>query len=121
MIAKKYMSSWFIIDIISVLPFDLFLYDTNRSPGSKGVQSYGLNKISRMYRLVRLTRVGRMLKILHEKNNFIKRITDYVTISIGARRLLFLTLILTLLQHVTTCMWIFFAGLNKDDRKNWIY
>lgn len=101
------------MDLISVIPFDLILIGK--------VQTYGLNKISRMYRLVRLARVSRMMKVLHEKNNFIRKITKYINISIGARRLLSLTLILILLQHVTTCIWIFFASLNKDNKKNWIY
>ncbi len=99
-IAKGYLTSWFIIDLISVVPFDMFLSSYPRNQGT-----IGLSKISKMYRLIRLTRMARMFKVLHLRNHMIKNITESLKIGIGTRRLLFLTLILILLQHVVSCMW----------------
>lgn len=86
-----YLKSYFLIDLISIIPFDLFLTYNNQG------HYKGLSKISKMYRLVRLTRMARMFKILNLKNNFIKKITDTLNIGLGTRRLLFMTLILMLL------------------------
>ena len=62
-----------------------------------------------------------MFKILHAKNHFIKVVTKLISINTGARRLLFLTLILILLQHVVSCVWIFFADFSDNTKSNWIY
>lgn len=114
MIAIKYLKSWFLVDLVSIVPFDLFIYGQNN-------HLYGFNKISKLYRLVRVTRISRMFKILHAHNHFIRMVTDYIKIGDGARRLLFLALILILLQHVVACLWIFIAYFNWNNRKNWIF
>lgn len=108
------MRQWFIVDLVSIIPFDLFLY-------GESTHLYGFNKISKLYRLVRITRISRMFKILHAHNHFIRIVTDYIKIGDGSRRLLFMTLFLILLQHVVSCFWIFIAYFNWNNRKNWIF
>ena len=48
MIAGKYISGWFLIDIISVLPFDLIFELVADSGGS------GMNRIARFARIGKL-------------------------------------------------------------------
>lgn len=86
---------------MSIIPFDVFL----SYGGAAAQRTVGLSKIGKMYRLIRLTRMARMFKVLHLRNNLFKAITDYLNIGFGTRRLLFLTLVLVLLQHVVACLW----------------
>lgn len=65
--------------------------------------------------------MARMFKVLHMRNHLFKAITDYLNIGFGTRRLLFLTLVLVLLQHVVACLWIFFASFDDLSRNNWIF
>ena len=65
-VAKSYLASWFAVDLISIIPFDL-IYETG-----------GYNRISRVmrigkiYKIVKMTRMVRMLKIVKERNSFAK-------------------------------------------------
>ncbi|CDW71411.1 UNKNOWN [Stylonychia lemnae] len=96
-IAKSYISSWFAIDFLSIIPFDM-LYDTS-----------GFNRMSRVvrigkiYKIVKMTRMVRMLKIVKERNKFVKYLNQALQIGIGFERLIFLLIIFLVMCHVTAC------------------
>ena len=54
-IAKLYSSSWFIIDVVSIIPFDFFMVASN--------DIGNLAKIIRIGRLYKLLKLSRLLKI----------------------------------------------------------
>lgn len=62
-----------------------------------------------------------MFKVLHAKNHIFKVMSEYININLGMRRLIFMSLILILLQHVVACIWIFFGQFDSGNRNNWIY
>jgi len=63
-IAKKYLTGWFIIDIIAIVPFDLMtVLDGNNANGM-----VRFAKIPRLYKLVKLTRLVRVFKLVKQKN-----------------------------------------------------
>jgi hypothetical protein len=102
----RYLSTWFLVDLISVIPFDL-VYDSGN-----------VNKIARftrigkVYKLVRLTKLARLIKIVKIQNEFIKHVTDLLKIGAGFERVVTLLLTFFILQHVTACLWIFFGKLD---------
>jgi hypothetical protein len=98
MTASHYLRSWFLFDLLSVIPFDLLLSGVS-------VQSLSFNKMAKMYRLVKLMKVSRMLKVIKDKMTIFEKIQRFINIGTGTRRLLFLMIILFLLQHVTSCLW----------------
>jgi len=57
-IAKKYLSGWFLIDILAIFPFEAIL----KSSDVNGLIRFA--KIGKIYRLVKLTRLIRVFKIL---------------------------------------------------------
>ena len=59
MIALNYLFTWFIIDFLSLFPFDLFMGDEN-----KNSTTFKLLRLLRMPRLSKLIDVGRIKKIL---------------------------------------------------------
>ena len=61
LIAKKYIKSWFFVDVISILPIEYIL---KQSSGLQYNDMIRIVRIGRMYKLVKLTRLVRMLKFI---------------------------------------------------------
>ena len=114
-IAIHYMSTWFIVDFISIIPFDEFI---NRGKVNKLAR---FSRIGKIYKLVRLTKLTRLIKIMRVKNSFLKHISEILKIGAGFERMVTLLLTFIILQHVTACLWIFFGRMNDLDKNNWIY
>ena len=84
---------------MSLIPFDLLLL-TN-----------GLNRVARfarigkLYRMIRMIRMVRLLKIVQVRSKFVKNQSEVLKIGIGFERLLFLSLLFFVMQHVAACIW----------------
>ena len=65
-IAVKYITTWFFIDLVAVVPFNLLIPSS-----SEGNSDYGslarLTKLPRLYRLVKMLRLVRILKLLKQR------------------------------------------------------
>ena len=59
-IAKNYFKGWFVIDIISIIPFSLLL---SYSPYHKLAR---VARVGRLYKLVKLTKLIRILKVMKD-------------------------------------------------------
>ena len=57
-IAKNYLKSWFIIDLVSILPIDVML------SGGGVNKLFRLVRIGKMYKLIRLFRLIKILKLI---------------------------------------------------------
>jgi hypothetical protein len=88
------------IDIISVIPFDMILMTTS---SFNRVARFA--RIGKLYKIIKLTRMVRVLKIVQIKNKFVKNLTEKLQISIGYERLIFLGLCFFVLEHVVACIW----------------
>ena len=67
-IAKKYLASWFPIDLLAILPFDL-IFKASTTDFNELVR---ITRIGRMYKLVKLTRLMRILKVIKARSSFFK-------------------------------------------------
>ncbi len=56
-IAMHYLTSWFTVDLISVVPFDAFI---DRGDVNKLAR---FTRIGKVYKLVRLTKLARLIKV----------------------------------------------------------
>ena len=99
MIVKEYLSTWFFIDIVSVIPFDLIMMISSVNRVTR------IARIGRLYRLIRLIKMIRIFKVVQSRRTLMKKVTQRFQIGIGVERLLFLTLLFFILQHVTACLW----------------
>ena len=61
-IAVHYLSSWFIVDVFSVIPFDEFIESGNVNKLAR------FTRIGKVYKLVRLTKLARLIKIVRVQN-----------------------------------------------------
>lgn len=57
-IAKMYLKGWFFVDIISILPIELFL----KTEGAKYNQMIRITRIGRMYKIIKLLKLMRIAK-----------------------------------------------------------
>mmetsp|Transcript_38396 Transcript_38396/g.123462 ORF Transcript_38396/g.123462 Transcript_38396/m.123462 type:complete len:713 (+) Transcript_38396:121-2259(+) len=94
-IRRRYLSTWFPIDVVSVLPFDVFfvLYDDAKS--LSGI------KILRCLRLMRLVKLVRILRT----SRLILRWQNYFAISFSSQKLAKFSFILVLTSHWLACVW----------------
>ncbi len=85
------MKSWFFIDVISIIPFDIiFMY------GDFGRMSR-IARIGKLYKIIRVARMVRMLKIVKERNKLVKYLNEILKIGVGFERLMFMMLIFMVL------------------------
>ena len=126
-IAKNYLKSWFLIDLIAIIPFNL-IFRTQRDYSSLA----RLARLPRLYRLFKITkyyiyiyiyyiyiRLFRMLKIVRERSSLLRQITDVLKISANLDRLFSFGTIFLIMCHVTACMWYLVAKLDGFHPDTW--
>ena len=87
------------MDVISVIPFDLaYAY------GSLS-RIIRFTKIGKVYKLMRITKMIRLLQTTKFRNKFTYYIVNMLKIGAGLERLLIILVTFMILQHVTACIW----------------
>jgi hypothetical protein len=76
-IAKRYLSGWFLIDLISSIPFEMFIHKADNGSvsqakvGAKIFKSTKFTKAIKIVRLLKLTKLARTVNYIHELEDFI--------------------------------------------------
>jgi hypothetical protein len=96
-IAWKYVSSWFIIDLIATFPTQVIEDAFKADDGSGGANAKNLKivrlaRLPRLYKLIRLLRMLKMLRVAR-KQAALKEWLNNLNISVGLIRLLKLIVI----------------------------
>lgn len=110
-IGIKYLTGWFFIDFLAIVPFDVILNTTQNFNSLSRVA-----RIGRLYKLVKLTRLLRVLKIIKDKNKLVKYLTDWLKIGLGFERLFFFIIIFILGMHLSACFWLITASFTADEK-----
>ena len=127
LIVKNYAKGWFMIDLMSIIPFELFVQVfMKQSIGSKEAGDLSdeaskmnpteynrfirISRISKLYKLVKITRLLRVFKLMQSNSiqNF-KKFGSKLNIGAGIEKLVYFFLILLLMCHFISCIWIFAA------------
>jgi len=114
-IAINYMKTWFIIDVVAILPFGYIFQSANFNALAR------IARLPRLYKLVRMFRLMRMLKLAKEKSKLTKKFNQMLKLGVGFERLLFLLISFFLLCHIITCFWVMIIVFESDDPNTWIY
>lgn len=101
MIVREYMKSWFVVDLLAIMPFELFIDSQNNFSGVVRIA-----RIGRMYKLIKMTRLLRILKIVKERSKLLKYLNDILKIGLGFERLFFFMILFLIVMHFLTCFWI---------------
>lgn len=113
-LAKDYISSWFLIDLLAIVPFDYLI----QGDGNDFNDIVRITRIGRMYKLVKLTRLLRVLKIVKERSKLFKYVQEFLKIGIGFERLFFFVCSFFILIHIVACVWVMVAQLESEE--NWM-
>ena len=101
-IAKKYATSWLIIDLLSVIPYDAFALgedETNSSLSGASVENLRVLRLLRLLRLLKLARVLRGFRL-------VKRWEDLygITVKYGVQQIIKFMFIMLIICHWFACL-----------------
>lgn len=108
-ISIQYLRSWFILDLLSSIPLDLFI----------STKANRYLRILKMPRLVKISKMSKLIKferILHGTALFY-----YMRIHGGIVKVIGLVFSTILLLHFATCVWCTLGLLESDFPKTWVY
>jgi hypothetical protein len=108
MIAKNYMKSWLVIDVLSILPFG-YIELANKALNDENGKSGGNIKA---FKLLRIFRIGKMLKLARLKR-ILERYQEHIQSMVYTFKLIFMLLISLFTTHVLACLW--YAVGNKSQ------
>jgi len=114
LIAKDYIFSWFMVDLMAIIPFDYLLVQDNYQ------EIIRFTRIGRISRLIKMTRLLRILKIVKQRSQLLKYLNEILKIGLGFERLIFFLLILIILCHILTCIWVITASFKDEGGDSWI-
>jgi potassium voltage-gated channel Eag-related subfamily H protein 6/hyperpolarization activated cyclic nucleotide-gated potassium channel 2 len=114
-IAYKYLKSWFIVDFLAVLPFNLILKIVAASYGHSLEGNLG-----RVPKLMKLASLVRILKINQERNKILQLISKIFSLQGGIDRILFFVMLFLTLTHINACLWVYIAKFDPDNPNTWI-
>lgn len=117
-IAKKYLGSYFLVDLITSIPLS-FLLDFKQNSIS------GVNKLFRLYKLPKLfaatikTKLFNLIDILK-----ILKFKEFYRYQIRAKaplfRTIFVTIVTFLVMHIGACVFIFLGRMQSPNLDTWI-
>jgi len=114
-ISSVYAKSWFIPDIISILPLEIMLDNGNMNKLTR------FSRLGKIYKVLRISKLMRLLKTLKARSKMSKHLTETLKINQGLERIALLLLTFFFLNHCTACIWIFIGRMNDDSKDNWIF
>lgn len=115
-IALRYLKVWFWLDLISIIPLDL-IFKNESGPG-KVLQ--GLIKMPKLYRMFRLLKIIRAIKLKQKNQTFIaKKLAQFLNSDTLASKIIPLYAIGILISYMFACLWHFVPKENPD-RNSWL-
>lgn len=108
-IKVSYIKSWFLIDLISSVPMDLFAINQDSS-------FFAMFRHTKLLKITRITRFSLFFKILERKLS--------LSISNILKQLLSLIGVILIVTHLATCVWFYtitneLVGSNLTEQENW--
>ena len=87
-IVSHYVRTWFVIDLLSILPLEVFAYVLSSDPDAQ-------------YLIADFLRLPRMLRLAR----FRKRVASAQTAGANARRMIWLCVLFVFIAHIVACCW----------------
>ena len=113
-IRREYIRSWFLIDSLSIFPFDFvvsLIHSGEEVTMSSSTKMIRLARMARFARLFRLTKLANLRKFTSQANETLRRVGLTKPSLEFFGRICFLAGIVCLVTHVIACLWI---NLSRD-------
>ena len=116
-IKKTYLKSWFLIDLVSVIPFDriVALLHAGNPEQMRSTKMVRLARLARFARLARLTKLSSMRKFTKMVNEALRTIGVSKPGMEFLLRIMFLAGVVLFVTHLVACLWIN-AGRTQTER-----
>ncbi|DBA03518.1 TPA: hypothetical protein N0F65_011419 [Lagenidium giganteum] len=114
-IAKRYLSSWFLLDFVASMPTEYIAtaFSDADTAKDRSVMSF---KLTRILRLVRVAKLARLIKV----RQFAMKLEDALELDAVFMRLTRLVLQVLLITHVLACFWHMVGYTEDYSSPSWI-
>ena len=122
-IALRYVKGWFLLDLISTVPFDLLALVINEgdvssssaavTPGEDSTQKLKLIRIVRLLRLLKLLRILRASRVF-------MRLESRISISYALLNIVKFLMLMFVFSHWSACLWALVGSLQDQTEVTWI-
>jgi len=125
-IVCNYLKSWFIIDLLAVIPFETIMkaFSQSDSAGSldTDITNFGkVAKFSRIYRAFKLARMFKTAKMVKERRKLRRTVPKGLRIKVAFERLWLFLVFFFLTVHIQACIWVFVSkSLEEQGSTNWV-
>ena len=109
-IIMEYLKGWFIIDLISVIPFPLFL--------KRKEKVTGIHKTDRLIKLIKTIRILTMSK--SNTSRVTKFLLEKLKVNATIEKLIIFLLLFFLLNHLCACLWVLMSKLEDMNPDSWV-
>lgn len=114
LIAKNYLKSWFILDLLSCLPLD---YITQYSANNIAK----IARVSKLQKLFKLLKIQRLLKLFTVKKRISESYFSHYSSKISSESMLFILVLLFLFCHFAACAWVLITHITLNTATpSWI-
>jgi len=122
-IAKNYIKGWFIVDLLSLFPFNFIVFLSNLNKTKQQYENnyhYPYNSMLQLtsyYCVFRWIKVTRLFKLLmYDNYSDLKFMSNSKLNRVIKSAFIFIVLI-----HYSSCFFIYLGLIHYDPRKNWIF
>ena len=117
-LAKNYLKGWFVIDLVTTIPFQVIERLDTTAKGSADTKVVRLARIPRLYRLLRIFRLFKLLRVLKTQQN-VGNMTKLLKLGHAARQMAQIIGTILFVNHLVCCFWFFQAKWN-DFQSSWV-
>ena len=123
-IAKHYIGTWFIIDLITVLPIDLIQdlvtnnENDNLQESNVHIKLARLARLPRIYKILRILRLSKILSVASK--GIIQNMIETLNFSFGMIRIIKIISITFFLAHLASCFWYLAATFEDSLFNTWV-
>lgn len=118
-IARAYLKSWFVIDVVSAFPTQLVTLVFLDGESSTVMSATRLPRLLRLPRLVRMLRLMKLLRVMRffraETSGVMKWIGVGLNVPRGIMRAVRLMTVIVVVAHTAACSWFFCHSIVAHD------
>jgi len=125
-VAMNYVKTWFVLDVVSGVPFAAIELIATGGKGSEGSDPLGAIKSLKLIRFLKLGRLLKMEKILSSLDrDVLDTIEDFFAAGSTRSVMMMLKLVLTMayINHILACGWVAIGRLTSSQGmdENWLF
>lgn len=116
LIAKSYIKSWFLLDLISCLPLDyVFSSQKQTTIFNKFLR---ILKVTRMYRIIKILRLLKLMRFF--RSQFVQTLSHDQFFQSRIKRTFTFLVAICFFVHITGCIWFYVSSADELNENSWM-